>query len=270
MNKNHIKIMAFAGAVLASFIGIGAQTSYALVSLEHWVPPPKDAPPQDPNIYGAGAPDGTVHTMTEANPTQGTDATTPTKPEGKKPSDADPVVPVDSGKSRGEGTVTILNKPTDCFPKPEENISKVTLVGAPTDTVGITTVVINPDNGKKAPPVVVPPSDGAAGTGVVVITGEYGATQPSKPGTILIVPTAPNSGIVFATQQFQAQREKALSARYTSLEKLQSTPADQRSAVVNEMRAAQLQQATEQRELARQLRNDLRTLREERKAAAGN
>jgi hypothetical protein len=66
-------------------------------------------------------------------------------------------------------------------------------------------------------------------------------------------------------QQFDAQRVQELAARNAALEQLRTATPEQRTAIIAELQAATQQQATAQREAARELRRELRTMREDRK-----
>jgi hypothetical protein len=127
--------------------------------------------------------------------------------------------------------------------------AKVTLVGAPAMPL--------------IPGQTVPANPPAGSTGVAVFSGDIVRPVPTAgvPGTT----GGANSPVVTLVQQFDAQRTQELTARAAQLEQLRTATPDQRAALIADFQAAAQRQAGEQREAARELRSEMRTLREERK-----
>lgn len=98
--------------------------------------------------------------------------------------------------------------------------------------------------------------------GVVIAEADV-TSIPIRPGAV----TAAPEGVVTLSvvQAFDVQRSAELTARAAALEQLRTAAPEQRAEMIAVMSATQITQAAEQRELARELRTELRALREERK-----
>jgi len=108
------------------------------------------------------------------------------------------------------------------------------------------------------------------------------AGTPSTPGTPPARPTGPLGGglltprpgalpteVQAMIRQFDAQRETLLAQRREELAKLLAATAEKREAMLAEMHKNQAARQDQQRELARKIREELKTLREARKNGGG-
>lgn len=97
-------------------------------------------------------------------------------------------------------------------------------------------------------------------SGVVIAEADIAAV-----GSDAIVVAPEGVMTLSVVHAFDVQRSAELSARAAALEQLRTADPDQRAELIAFMSATQVTQAAEQRELARELRTELRALREERK-----
>lgn len=128
----------------------------------------------------------------------------------------------------------------------------VVLVGRPARPISNDTMTMLP----------VPVDAKASGSGVVVYSGDIVRVIPgeSRPIGSLI-----SSPVLEVVQQFDAERTEALAARATALEQLRTATPQERETIIADLQAATRTQAVERREAARELRNEMRALREARK-----
>lgn len=132
---------------------------------------------------------------------------------------------------------------------------------------------------------VTPPAAASSEAVVTPLTATQDDAVPIRPGEALpgnlleapaMVPPAgdldvdastlieiPATGMQAFLRQFQEQREVALADRQVLITQLQTVKESERAELVHAYRAEQAQQLAEQRELARQVREDLKRLREE-------
>lgn len=155
------------------------------------------------------------------------------------------------------------NEPTSGTqpPPPRPTVGGVSLaVHHPVATVTLTNGPVTPQP--------IPTGPQATSSGVKVFAGDVmrplGLGEgPSMPPTMTPMPV--HTPVQTLVQQFDAQRTQELAARASALEQLRAASPEQRSAIIAEMQAATQRQSAEQREAARELRSELRAMREERK-----
>lgn len=152
--------------------------------------------------------------------------------------------------ARPAGSVSVDARP---LPSGELRPGNVVFVGAP----GIVTT----SAGTNVPAVAVTPL--ATNSGVVVSAGDIPRVG-SNAGTNNFT-TVTQNGVLSVLQAFDAQRTTELQARNTALEQLRNATPEQRAGIIADLQAAQVQVAAEQREIARELRTEMRAMREERK-----
>lgn len=244
MKKKQIKklmaAIAVAGGMLAGSVNSYAQTTSTTpsgsVSSDG-----KSAPTTPPTTRDGGSTPGSV----PSSPGTGTPAPLPTPI--VVPPDARPV-PMPRPDGGAGGTVTPLPRPSDPV-----RTGNITLTARPVTTLTAGTT-----------PVSIPVNPQAANSGVAVFSGDIVRTAGPGEGVPTTLP-ATSTPVLTLVQQFDAQRTQELAARATVLEQLRTASPEQRSAIIAEMQATVQRQAVEQREAARELRNELRAMREERK-----
>ena len=126
------------------------------------------------------------------------------------------------------------------------------LVGLTTGAVQAQGTTATPPNGRPAvlPPAGVPPASALIGQ----LRG-HGGQLPPEVGALL--------------ERFRAQSEALLAERRVLLSGMASATVEERQAAIAALRELQKGLAVEQRELARQVREELRTLREARRNGGG-
>jgi hypothetical protein len=100
-------------------------------------------------------------------------------------------------------------------------------------------------------------------SGVQVFAGDIVRTTPGE--SIPTTRPAATTPVLTLVRDFDAQRTQELAARATVLDQLRTASPEQRTALIAELQTTSQAQAVEQREAARELRNEIRALREERK-----
>ena len=112
---------------------------------------------------------------------------------------------------------------------------------------------------------VIPPSSTVSNSGVRVVAGDVVRTLPDSIAPGPTPTTGTPTPVTTLVERFDTQRAQELAIRDATLAQLRTASPAQREALIAEMQAATQRQATEQREAARELRRELRTMREERK-----
>lgn len=102
----------------------------------------------------------------------------------------------------------------------------------------------------------------ALNSGVTVSAGDIARITPAEASGNF---TVTQSGVASVLRSFDAARTTELQARSVALEQLRNASPEQRATIIADLQAAQIQVASEQREIARELRTEMRAMREERK-----
>ncbi len=242
--KKLIQAIAVAGGILAGSVNSYAQTDTrpadgAVSSDGKATTTPAPTTPPPTRDGGAGGSPGVV-------PAPGTVEPMPMPRPIVRPPAGDAVTPPPAGTPREvppPGT-----RPTT------PTTGNVTLIGRPVSRpLPPGTVTILP----------VPTGVTAANSGVQVFAGDIVRATPGE-STPTTLPAA-TTPVLTLVRDFDAQRTQELAARATVLDQLRAASPEQRTALIAEMQATGQQQAVEQREAARELRNEIRALREERK-----
>jgi len=153
--------------------------------------------------------------------------------------------------ARPAGSVSVDVRP---LPAGELRPGNVVFVGAPG---GVFTTATP----RSTSEIAVAPT--ALNSGVLVSAGDIPRVNTGAGAGNFTAVT--QNGVLSVLQAFDAQRTTELAARNTALEQLRHATPEQRAVIIADLQATQVQVAAEQREIARELRTEMRAMREERK-----